>query len=68
MKEVRWRYDQSTGHFFGDDGDFEYWLVKEGEHAGKYAFKRALNSSVFYCDSQEEARADADRMKKFSAL
>jgi hypothetical protein len=56
------------GPFPDDDGDFEYWLVREGEHAGNYAFKRGLNSSVFDCDSQEEARADADRMKKFSGL
>jgi hypothetical protein len=48
-----------------DDGDYEYWLVREGEHTGKYAFKQALKPNVFYCDTQDEARADADRLKTF---
>lgn len=67
-EEVRWAYDEPTGHFIGDAGLYEYWRVKEGEHAGKYAFQRDGNTNIFYCDSAEEARADANRLKKFSRL
>ena len=67
-REVRWGYDQATGHWIGDGGDYEYWRVTEGEHAGKFAFMQDGNPNVFYCDSANEAREDANRRKKFSGL
>jgi hypothetical protein len=66
--EVRWGFDQRTGRWIGDGGDFQYWRVTEGEHAGKFAFIKDGNPNIFYCDSPEEAQADANRIKKFSGL
>jgi len=64
-KEVRWAYNQESQRFIGDDGDYMYWLVREGEHTGEYAYTIGLNRNVFYESSQEEVRREADRHKRF---
>jgi hypothetical protein len=65
-KEVRWAYDQESKRFIGDDGDYVYWRVEEGDHAGEYAYTIGLNRNVFYESSQDEVRKEADRHKRFA--
>ncbi len=65
-KEVRWAYDQESKRFIGDDGDYVYWRVDEGDHAGEYAYTIGLNRNVFYESSQDECGRRPIGHKRFA--